>query len=373
MRARIAALTLILAGAAPLAAQRSEALYARFNALSGMELRSFDFEDGLSVKRAAQWHIPFVFVAPLGRRLSVDVSTSYVGSTLETTGGTEEISGFSDTQLRLLYTVQRDRLVTSLLFNLPTGQHSVSTSQFAVTGAVGSNFLSFPVSALGTAFGVTGGAAYATRMGAWNLGLAGSVRYLGSYEPFSDQPATYTPGMEGRIRAGFDRLLGSRSRLLIGVTGSTFSTDEYSSSAATVTDTTYKPGTRIIGDLGFVYVAGKTTIVLAAWDYLRTAGALGGATAQSSKENVLNLELRVAFPVSPRFQLQPSVGFRQYNPAGGLGGRLYTGGLGAFVGVSEHLSAQLSGRFDRGWVIGQAGGFANLTGLGASLLLRYQR
>jgi hypothetical protein len=67
------------------------------------------------------------------------------------------------------------------------------------------------------------------------------------------------------------------------------------------------------------------------------------------------------------------VGFRQYNPAGGLGGRLYTGGLGAFVGVSEHLSAQLSGRFDRGWVIGQAGGFANLTGLGASLLLRYQR
>lgn len=365
---------LALFAAAPVAAQRSDALYPRINVLSGFEIRAFSFDSGLSVERASQWHVPIVFVTPVGRRLSVDLSTSYVGSTLKTSGGTTEtINGFSDTQLRFLYTLQRDRLATSLLLNLPTGHHSVSTSQFAVSGAVGSNFLSFPVSGLGTAFGVTGGLAYAARAGAWNLGLAGSVRYLGSYEPFSDAGATYSPGLETRLRAGFDRLLGSRSRLLIGFTGSTFSTDEYSGSAGIVDASNYKPGTRFIGDLGFVHVAGRTTIVLSAWDYMRLAGHQADTTATETKENVLSVELRAAFPAGVRVRLEPMVAFRQYNPAAGLGGRLYSGGVTAYLGLTDHLSGQVGGRFDRGWVVGQAGGFAHLTGLGATVLLRYQR
>ena len=227
--------------AAGLAAQESDAFYARINALSGFEMRAYAFDPGLSVTRASQWHVPLAFVTPLNQRLSVDVSTSYASSTQETTGGTETITGFTDTQLRFLYTMQPDRLIASLVFNLPTGQRSVSESEFAVTGAVGSNFLSFPVSGLGTAVGVTGGLAYAARAGSWNVGLAGSMRYLGPYEPFSDVVATYTPGLEGRLRAGVDRLLGARTRFLVGVTASTYSVDEFAAQARAFRRPTTRP------------------------------------------------------------------------------------------------------------------------------------
>lgn len=372
-RGLLVVLGVAFAVASPLAAQ-SDAFYSRLNVLTGFEARRFSFDSGLSVRSASQWHVPVALALPLGRRVSLDLSTSYVSSSLTTTAGTTQtINGLSDTQLRLLYTVRRDRLATSLLFNLPTGRHSVSTSQFTVTGAVGSNFLAFPVSALGTAFGVTGGVAYAARAGAWNLGLAGSVRYLGAYEPFSDQPATYTPGLETRMRAGLDRLIGPRTRILLGLTGSTFSTDELNAtSAGTSVSSTYKPGMRVIGDLALLHVAGRTTFTLVAWDYYRLAGRSGDSTAAATQENVFNVEARARVAITPRMQLEPMAAFRQHNPDTYRGGRLYSTGMAAHWGISERLTAQVSGRFDWGWVAADEG-FATLTGSGATLLLRYRR
>ena len=351
-----------------LGAQESDAVYARFNALSGFEVRGFSFDSGLSLARTSQWHLPLAFVTPVGRRISLDVSASYVGTSLTTSGGaTETISGLTDTQLRMLYTLQRDRLAATLLFNLPTGQRAVGQSQFAVSNVIGSNFLSFPVSGSGTAFGLTGGLALAARAGSWNLGLAGSMRYLGPYEPFRDtSAAVYTPGIEARLRAGLDRLLGSRTRVLVGLTGSTFSTDEFGIS-------TYKPGTRVIAELGLVHVAGPTTFSLAVWDYHRLAGSSGDSTVVATKENVLNLELRARVRAGPRAQVSPMVAFRQVNPAGYRGGRLYSGGATVYLGLSERLSAQVGGRFDSGWVLADGGSFATLTGYGATVLLRFQR
>jgi hypothetical protein len=359
--------------AAGLAAQDSDALFARINALSGFEFRAYAFDAGLSVTRASQWHVPIAFVTPIGRRLSVDLSASYTGSSMTTAGGTETITGLTDTQLRLLYTLQPDRLAASLLINLPTGQKSVSESEFAVSGAVGSNFLSFPVSGLGTAVGVTGGLAYAARAGSWNLGLAGSLRYLGAYEPFSDVAATYTPGIEGRLRAGVDRLVGARTRVLVGLTGSTFSTDEFVGNAPGIDSTTYAAGPRVIVDVGVVHVVGTTTFSLAAWDYYRLAGSRDDTTAAATKENVFNVELRARMRAGPRVQIAPMVAFRQHNPAEYLGGRLYSGGATVFLALSEHLSAQVGGRFDSGWVAVEGQGWANLTGYGANVLLRLQR
>jgi hypothetical protein len=348
-------------------AAQSDAVYARFNALSGFEVRGFSFDSGLGLKSATQWHVPIAFVVPVGRRLSIDVSSHLASSSLESTSGAKEtITGLTDTQVRWLYTLQPDRAAASLLFNLPTGLRAVSEAQFAVSNLLGSNFLSFPVPGTGTAFGVTGGLALAARAGAWNLGLAGSMRYLGSYEPYSDATATYAPGVEARLRAGMDRLLGSRTRILVGLTGSTFSSDEFGTA-------TYKPGTRFIGDLGLVHVAGTTTFSLSAWDYYRLAGSNGDSTLAATKENVLNVELRAGLRAGPRVQIVPMVAFRQHNPAGYRGGRLYSGGATLNLGLSEQLSAQLGGRYDAGWVYAAGRGFANLTGYGATVLLRLQR
>ena len=352
-------------------AQASDALYARFNALSGWEVRAFTFDPGIGTKSVSQWNVPLVAVAPLGRKMSVDLTTYYVRGTFETYDGTtQKLSGMTDTQLRLLYTLSRDRLVGSVSFNLPTGEHAASTSQFQVAGAVGSSYLSFPVSNSGTAFGVTGGMAYAQAVGSWNVGLSGSVRYLGSYAPFSDDALSYRPGMEGRVRAGAERVLGQRSRVLIGATVSTFSTDMYTGSSALVSGS-YAPGPRFIGELAFVRVLGRSTLTLAAWDFYRLAGDTSGVSNPDTKENVLNGELRVTCLIAPRIRLEPMIGFRQWNPADYLGGRLGSGGVRLQAGLTDRLSASLAGRYDSGWIFDRTSGRASLQGYGVSLTVRF--
>ena len=373
-RFSLAAVALLLAASpAALAGQASDALYARFTALSGFELRGFSFDTGLSVTAASQWHIPIMAVAPLGRKISVDLSTNVASSTLETVGGSETVSGLTDTQLRLLYTIGRDRLVSSLSLNLPTGKHSVSTSQFLVGGAIGGNYLAFPVSSFGTAFGATGGLAYATTAGTWNVGLSGSLRYLGSYEPFSDQSLTYKPGVEFRVRGGVDRLVGQSSRVLVGLTASTFSTDQYTGSGSFVTSGSYAPGTRFIGEFAFVRVMGRSTITFAAWDFYRLAGDTNGTQNPATKENVLNAELRLARSLSPRLMVEPLLAFRQYSPADYRGGRLYSAAVTARMSLNDQFSAHVGGRFDTGWAYVAGRGRADLTGYGFTLFLRYQR
>jgi len=365
------ALVSMLWFAGPLAAQGATALYTRWNAVSGFEYQRYSFSGNIGVNSATQWSIPVVVVAPLGRQMSLDLTTHIANSELVGTA-TTNFSGLTDTQLRLLYTLSRDRAVASLSLNLPTGERSLSSTQFQVGSAIGSNFLSFPVSSLGTAFGITGGLAYVTRAGAWNLGLAGSLRYLGDYRPFTAESVSYNPGIEGRLRAGVDRLVGPRGRLLVGLTYSTFSTDQFSGTGAIVGGW-YNPGTRFIGDAGYAYSWGRTTLAVAAWDFYRLVGRNNGVSSPDTKENVFHAEVRVARQLSPRLVLEPLVAFRQWSPGDYRGGRLYSFGLNGRVGVSDRLSCQARARIGPGWVYEPSRGRADVTATGVSLFLRYQR
>jgi hypothetical protein len=366
------ALVAMISLATPLAGQGASALYTRWNGLSGFEFQTYHFSAGLGVQDATQWSVPLVVVAPLGRQMSLDLTTHLAHSEVKGASSSVSFSGLTDTQLRLLYTLGRDRAVASLSFNLPTGARSVSTSQFQVASAIGSNFLAFPVSNLGTAFGVTGGAAYATQAGGWSVGVAGSLRYLGSYEPFTDQSISYNPGLEGRLRAGADRLIGQRSRLLVGLTFSNFSTDQFSGTGSLVSGN-YRPGSRFIGDLGYAYTWGRMTLAFAAWDFYRLAGRTNGATSPETKENIFNAELRVGRQMTPKLVLEPLVAFRQWSPADYRGGRLVTFGLNGRVGISDQWSAQASARLGPGWVSEPGRGRADVTAAGISVFLRYQR
>ncbi len=372
---RIRALALLAAVAAPawLCAQGSDALYTHLSGMSGLEYRGYAFDTGIVVKSVSQWSLPFILVAPVGRHMSVDLTTHVVSGRITSYGGPQErLSGLTDTQLRFLYTIGRDRVVASLTMNLPTGKRSVSTSQFQVVGAMGSNYLSFPVSSYGTAFGATAGLAYARRLGGWNLGFSGALRYTGNYSPFTDENVSYNPGWETRLRGGADRVIGQNARLLLGLTFSTFSTDVYTGTASFVGGT-YDPGSRFIGDLAFVRVIGRGTVTFASWDYYRLVGHSNLGAVPESKENVFNAELRYGRSVAPRLVLEPLVAFRQWSPADYRGGRLYSAGLGARYGLSDQVTAHFTGRLDTGWIYATSRGRADLTGTGLTLWLRYQR
>jgi len=372
VRTRLALLVLGVGGA-PLAAQGSVALYNRWNTLTGFEFQRYSFKDSIGSNRvtaASQWSIPLVVVAPIGRRMSIDV-TARVAHNAVTGDSTRTFTGLTDTQLRLLYTLGRDRAVASLALNLPTGKRSFSTSEFTVSSSMSSPFLSFPVSTLGTGFGVTGGLAYAVPAGGWNFGLAGSVRYATSYRPFSDQPLTYNPGLEGRLRIGVDRIIGQRSRVLVGATYSTFSTDQFSGSG--IVNGWFNPGPRFIVDAGYGLTLGRTSVSFGAWNYYRAAGSDGAGPSADVKENVFNAELRVSQQLAPRVALEPLAGFRQWNPGAVRGGRLYTFGLNARLGLTDQFSSTLTARVSPGWVYDPGNGRIDLTGTGISVLVRYQR
>jgi len=372
---RIYPALLVLVGIAlppGLAAQGAGGFYSGVGALSGGEARGFSFDPGYgTTKSLSQWRVPVVVVVPVTGPLSLDLTANYADERLETyQGNVQTLSGFTDTQLRLLYTLSPDRLVGSISFNLPTGQGSVPTSQFGVAGAIASNYLSFPVPNAGTAFGVTSGLAYAQHTGSWNVGFSGSVRYLASYQPFSDTSLSYTPGIEGRVRAGADRLVGERSRLLAGFTVSTFSSDTYSGSS-------YSPGTRFIADATFLRVIGRCTLTLAAWDLYRLAESGNGASIPATQENVLNGEARLTWPVGSRVQLEPMLAYRQWNPADStgsyLGGHSESGGLTVRVTLADRVSLNALGRYDAGWIFDAASGStgrANFTGYQGSLFVR---
>jgi hypothetical protein len=372
MRTRLALLA-VFAGATPLAGQGASALYTRWNALAGFEYQRYHFSDSVGSNRvtsASQWSIPMVIVAPLGRQMSLDLTTHIAHSEIVGTSS-QTFTGLTDTQLRILYMLGRDRAIASLSVNLPTGKRSFSTTQFVVSSSMSSPFLSFPVSSLGTGFAVTGGLAYAVPTGGWNIGFAGSVRYASSYQPFSDQTLTYNPGLEGRLRVGADRLLGQRARLLLGATYSTFSTDQFSGTG--IVSGWYNPGPRFIVDAGYAYSWGRTNLVFGAWDFYRTAGNSNGASNPDTKENVFNAELRVGRQLSPRLVLEPLVAFRQWSPGSVRGGRLYTFGANARIGISDRFSATATGRFGPGWVYDPGHGQSDLTSTGISVLVRYQR
>lgn len=371
MRIRFGFGAAALALAGPLAAQGTNALYPSASGLSGFDYQRYSFDQGFQVQNASQWSIPIVLMAPLGRQASFDLTTHYAHTEVTATG-TESYSGLTDTQLRLLYTIGRQRAVASLAFNLPTGKHSFTQAQFPVSSAISSNYLSFPVNSLGSGFGVTSGLAYATPAGSWNIGLAGSVRYQSSYQPFAGDTFRYNPGLEARFRFGADRLIGDRGRFLLGLTYSTFSTDQFSGTGSFVNGW-YNPGSRVITDLGYAYGWGRTTLTVGMWDYYRLAGTANGASSSDTKENIFNTEVRLARQLSPRFTVEPLVGFRQWSPGDVRGGRLFSFGANARFGLSDQLSGVASGRIGTGWVFDPVAGRSDVTATGLSLYLRYQR
>ena len=376
MHRSVVALLLVCAGAGSLQGQASDALYTRWAGYTGLQFQSYSFSSPTGAK-SSEFAIPVVLVAPLGSSMSVDLTAHYANAKTNGGGGgpDQTLSGLTDTQLRLLYTLNRDRLVASLSINLPTGQHALTTEQFGVYEAIGSNYLSFPVVDFGTAFGATGGLAFATPAGAWNVGISGAVRYTASYTLISapSGSTSYKPGVEFRGRVGADRLVGQSSRFLVGLTASTFSNEQLSGSGSPESGQ-LAPGLRVIGDAAWTSAMGSNTLSIAVWDYYRAKGTFQDTTATdtTNSENILNAEVRFAIPASPQIMIQPVVGVRTWSP-GQKGGTYVTGGLAARFGLSDQFSARLEGRYTSGNVLEQlAKQIVNFTGASVQVVLQYQ-
>ena len=249
--------------------------------------------------------VPVFVSIPFGSQFTFDVGTSYARAR-STSGSTKsEINGLTDTQLRGNLTLGSDFVVLTAGLNLPTGRSSVTTDQQTAAGRIGSDFLAFPISNMGTGLAATAGIAIARPLGDWNIGFGGAVRHSASYDPFDvpGQPALrFTPGDEYRARVGVDRGLLT-GRMSLGLTYSAFGSDDAGGSV-------YNTGNRVIAQAIVTNSVAGSTVTLAGYNVFRAPGKYASGDP-AGRENIANGYLGVGLDMLGTL-VEPSVELRHW-------------------------------------------------------------
>ncbi|HEY9227281.1 MAG TPA: hypothetical protein VIP11_11575 [Gemmatimonadaceae bacterium] len=319
----------------------------------------------------SEFAIPLFVTIPVAPRLSFDVGTSYASARVEQTGTrktTSDISGLTDTQIRANLTLGNDFIILTGGVNLPTGQAQVLDDQLPAASLIGSDFLSFPISNMGTGFGGTGGVAMARPVGDWNFGLGFSMRQSAEYEPFkltTGSAMRYQPGNEYRGRIGLERPVGT-GHFMVGLTYSKFGDDDLEGSV-------YNTGDRYLSQLDFNNDVAGGRLSISGWNLFRMKGTLvDGSTLD--RENITNAALSYGVPLGSSAVLEPNVEGRSWLQGGGAS-TSFMGTLGVRLALSVGgFSILPGGGFSFGQIAAaEASGVnttASLTGFHGTLAIR---
>jgi hypothetical protein len=334
---------------------------------AGVEARVLSFTRLANVRRLRQVEVPVGFIFSRGR-LRIDLGSAFVSTQLLRVDSSEQrVDHVIDTQLRGAYVFGRDAVVATLALNLPTGPRHASPRDYAVLGTVSPSFLGFPVAAYANGFSATGGVAAAIPAGDWSFGFAGSLRVSSRFTPYEDGngPVTYKPGVEGKLRAGADGLVGA-SRLSAGFTYSTFGDDQFG--AGGTLRGAYHPGPRWLAEVALVAPLSGSTLNASLWNFRRSAGDTTGASARN-KENLAGAELSLAIPISAALILEPGLSGRVSKPQSGRARMVGVGG-GLQMRLTERLTLTPTARYDSGWLEDPLGARAPFHGGYGSAFLR---
>ena len=316
----------------------------------------------------SEFTTPIFVVIPVSQTLSFDVGTAYAWARVSPNGSNAEatstISGLTDTQLRANLALGTDFVVLTAGVNLPTGRESATQAQQLAAFRIGSDFLAFPISNMGTGLGFTGGVALARPLGAWNLGVGASVRQSSAYEPVVATGGTrvrFEPGNEYRARVGLDHAFGT-GRVALGVTYSKFGDDALGGSI-------YNTGDRYIAQAGFNNSFGGARVLVNAWNLYRRSGMIFTGE-RTGPEDIANLLVGVGLSTMGGV-VEPSVELRNWTQESLSASTLATLGMRYTLdagGMSVTPSAGYTfGRF------AAAPGNADLSGFRAALAVRWGR
>jgi hypothetical protein len=363
LRGPVLALLLASLPASPAPAQVREG-----QLFGGVESRSLRF-DGLPVlRRLRQTVVPVGAVIPAGR-FTFDLGSSWASTRMDRLDGTSHsVDAFTDTQVRGAVVIGREVAVATVLVNLPTGLDRASPRDYTVIGAISPGLLGFPVASYASGFSVTTGLAGAVQTGNWSMGLAASFRLGSEFTPYADAegPITYKPGVEGRVRAGLDGVIG-QSRLSAGVTYSTFGDDHFGQSGALRGE--YRPGPRWVAEAALLAPVGSSTLELSAWHFRRSAGDSTGSSARN-RENLTGAEALLSIPLAHWIAFEPALMGRRSNPQAGSAS-MWGVGAGFRLRLAGSLSLSPSMRFDRGEIEDPAGNQVDLRGWYFSAFVRW--
>ncbi len=375
MRARhvpSGAALLLAAAFLPLTAQAQAPGPQPFQARVGAVFETYQFadEESVGIRSLSLFSVPLAAAFPLGDAATVEIRSALARGSMESaTGETADITGLTDTEVRLGFRIPGTVTIQLQAIGvIPTGNATHTEEEAVLAGAIASDLLPFRVSNWGAGGG--GGALVGVirSFGASALGVSASYLAGRTFEPLAGESFAYRPGDHLRIRGALDHDLAGAGRLTVSLTLDRFSED-------LLDDTNlYRAGNRVQTVASYSFRQGRTG-----------SGVVYGGVFHRSQGTAL-LEAAPSIPSqqlllaggglrSPRGTLTwvPTVEFRIHRTADGVGqGWLPGAGLGVEIPTGGWVVVPtVRGRYGR--ILVREGSESAISGLELSITARPRR
>lgn len=334
------------------------------------EAYSFGDEEAVGLRSLSLFSLPLAAAAPLGNQAMVEVRSAFARGSLETVGGeTVEVSGLTDTEVRLGFRIPGSvTLQLQAIGVLPTGNSSHTTEEAVVAGAIASDLLPFRVSNWGAGGGAGALVGVNRAFGATAVGVSASYLTGREFEPLAGEAFQYRPGNHLRVRGAVDHDVAGGGRVTASLTVDRYSEDLFEETNL------YQAGDRIQTVVSYSFRQGRTgSGVVYGGLFHRSEGTalLDAAPDIPSQQLILaGTGLRRATGVGV---LVPTADVRVYRTADGVGqGWLPGAGLGLELAAgSWTVVPTVRGRYGR--IVVREGSESPITGLEVSLTARPRR
>lgn len=375
MKAPLASRTRILAGIAALGATLVAPAPAQAQGDAGVAtgptLEVYRFGDAGAAGLESVTLVTQLFAARYTRgSFSAELSGGWARGTVERPDlDRVELTGLSDTHLRVDWAPLPDQLTLTIRGTLPTGAASLSSEESVVASVLSADLLPFRLRNWGTGGGLFLEGVASRTFGNVAAGLGLGWGTAGDFEPLSDDAAVYRPASQLSARVALEAPLGRGARVSLRLGVRHFAEDRLDGRNL------FRPGTRAegLGSVGFPTPRGGSASIYVGWIRREEGAALLENLSDAPAQDLLLLGglWRLALG---RSWVQPRADLRLFRSADGIG-QGYHASVGASAEFDPHprvtLLPSLQARFGRVDVReGLATGFQ---GMEVGLTLRFGR
>ncbi len=169
---------------------------------------SVENDAGQTITEASQLLMPLSGFVPLDENFEMKFFIANASNTAEFDGSESDLNGISDARIQFNRSFSDDRMILSLGLNLPTGKKELTDDEQAVTQALSTNYLGFPLRRLGEGFNMN--VLFGAATSSDNIRLGGSILYeiTGSYDAFEGL-VDYDPGNKFSLMGSIDAESGN--------------------------------------------------------------------------------------------------------------------------------------------------------------------
>lgn len=333
------------------------------------ETYSFSDEEEAGIESISLLTTPFGARADLGAGFDLSVEGAWAYGSVSRPGREDlDLSGLTDTRVRLGWGLDDGAFRIELIGNAPTGNESHDEEEAIVAGAVSADLLPFRISHWGTGAGLTTNVSAARSWGSFGAGVSVSYRLTDEFDPVEGDPFTYQPGDEFGVQVATDFTIDESSRLSLSVGVRTYQEDQTNQDR-----NLFQTGDRVeaVATYSFPVALRSAAALYGGFIHREEGSFLVPPNDEVPSQDLVLLGGLVRLPFGGGF-LTPRVDARFFRPDDELGEGFVIGAGGSFeieVGRGATLVPSLTGRF--GSVDIRPDASSDFLGLQAGLTLNF--